>query len=50
MRRSKKGLALLLALLLPLAMLLSGCAQSAGPAASAEAVPTQEAALSLIHI
>lgn len=44
MRRSKKGLALLLALLLPLAMLLSGCAQSAGPAASAEAVPTQEAA------
>lgn len=44
MRRNKKGLALLLALLLPLAMLLSGCAQSAGPAASAEAVPTQEAA------
>lgn len=30
MRRNKKGLALLLALLLPLAMLLSGCAQSAG--------------------
>ena len=44
MRRNKKGLALLLALLLPLPMLLSGCAQSAGPAASAEAVPTQEAA------
>lgn len=44
MRRNKKGLALLLTLLLPLAMLLSGCAQSAGPAASAEAVPTQEAA------
>lgn len=44
MRRNKKGLALLLALLLPLAMLLSGCAQSAGPAASAEAVPTQETA------
>ena len=44
MRRNKKGLALLLALLLPLAMLLSGCAQNAGPAASAEAVPTQEAA------
>lgn len=44
MRRNKKGLALLLALLLPLAMLLSGCAQSAGPAASSEAVPTQEAA------
>ena len=44
MRRNKKGLALLLALLLPLAMLLSGCAQNAGPAASAEAIPTQEAA------
>mgnify|MGYP005765012179 FL=1 len=43
MRRNKKGLALLLALLLPLAMLLSGCAQSAGPAGSAEAGPTQEA-------
>ena len=43
MRRSKKGLALLLALLLPLAMLLSGCAQSAGPAASSEPASAQEA-------
>lgn len=43
MRRNKKGLALLLALLLPLAMLLSGCAQSAGPAASSEPASAQEA-------
>lgn len=44
MRRNKKGLALILALLLLLSVLLSGCAQqSAAPAASSEPASAQEA-------